>query len=192
MYATLLDWAANKPAGFFPMRWLPIGGWFWAAAAGAAALPLAKSLAHLAAWLVTAIQTVRDGSSSESSAGRGSILVEEGPGGPAGANPSTQDTPESAGRLVKAVLLAPYWEELVFRGFLLTVLASHMPLWAAVVVSSLYFTWGHPVPLRARVYVFLGSLIMSAAYLRTGNLIPAMVVHAYNNLYNWLRDRASY
>lgn len=79
-------------------------------------------------------------------------------------------------------VLAPFWEEAIFRGLPLPALASQLPIWAAAALSSLWFMLEHPGPLFFRLHAFFGGAVLSAVYLRTGNLLPAMVLHALYNL----------
>lgn len=111
-----------------------------------------------------------------------------------GAQPVHQDVTVMAGhvntgaRVLLAVLVvcvAPFVEELVFRGVLLSGLARRMPSVPAVIVSALVFGGVHlpdfgfawyPVP----ALVLLG-LVLAWLRLRTRSLWPSVTLHATNN-----------
>jgi len=74
-------------------------------------------------------------------------------------------------------------EEVVFRGYLLPVLASKMSVVTAVVVATVVFTVGHP---QSGVYGTIGvaliSLLFSISILRAGSISFAMGAHVTNNI----------
>jgi len=74
-------------------------------------------------------------------------------------------------------------EEVVFRGYLLPVLASKMSVLAAVVVTTAVFTVGHPQSgIYGTIGVALFSLLFSVSILRAGSISFAMGAHITNNL----------
>ena len=82
--------------------------------------------------------------------------------------------------LIEAIIFAPIWEELLFRGVLLFALLKVVkPIWA-VVITSIIFALFHPA------YLFL-SLIIGVVFaciaIRTKSVIPSMVTHSIWNLY---------
>jgi uncharacterized protein len=87
------------------------------------------------------------------------------------------------GTVVIAVVLAPLWEELTFRGFLLSGLAqSPLGFWGAALVSNLAWTllhWGYSLP--GMVSVFAGGAVFTWLVWRTGSVRPAIVAHAIGN-----------
>lgn len=113
----------------------------------------------------------------------------------AGPHPVHQDVALMAGKVsldmrillaLLVVCVAPFVEELVFRGVLLSGLASRMPVGWAIVLSALIFGCVHlpdfgfawyPVP----ALVLLG---IASAWLRirTRSLWPSITLHATNNL----------
>lgn len=114
----------------------------------------------------------------------------------AGPHPAQQDVTVMAGEVsfgMKVLLallvvgVAPLVEELVFRGVLLSGLASRMPVWAAVTVSALVFGAAHlpdfglawyPVP----TLVLLG-LVLGWLRVHSHSLWTSMVMHASNNFF---------
>ncbi len=73
--------------------------------------------------------------------------------------------------------LAPFFEELLFRGFLLPVLARNHRMSLALVVSALLFGAIHLQPTGLPVLATLG-LVMGLAMRHTGNLRTPILVHA--------------
>lgn len=159
LVAAALAWASVKPAGLLSLNWHP-ASWAWAVVAGIATLPLAH-------WIATLL------------AGSFRSFF-----------PDYRCLPVGLRRTLWLcnVVLAPLWEEVLFRGFLLPSLASCMPLWAAVLLSSAWFAVAHPGSWSFRTFVFFGSLVLSAAFLRTGNLLPSILLHALYKLYCELRQ----
>lgn len=159
----LRSWAAIKPASMFPLHWPP--GWLRAVTAGALFL-----------WLLSrALYLVDPGRTAQG-------LPQPSPGG---AGPAAADSSHHAPALdwLHDLVLGPFWEEVFDRGFVLTALATHIPLWAAVLLSSLLFAAGHDAPVVGQLYLFLAGIAFSAIYLHTGSLAPAIFLHAYNNMH---------
>lgn len=79
-------------------------------------------------------------------------------------------------------LVAPFVEELVFRGMLYNAWERQWGWFAAAVASSAVFAFMHP-----SVYIaqFLGGLILVCVYRRTGSLRASIVVHAVSNVVLW-------
>ena len=91
--------------------------------------------------------------------------------------------------LLAAAVMAPFVEELFFRGFLFGVYCRRQPVWLAYLVSSVLFTILHLEPNRMTVQqmaglsmgIFLLALLLAWLYHYTGSLYPGMVAHAVNN-----------
>ena len=86
-------------------------------------------------------------------------------------------------------LLAPCFEELLFRGFLLPVLARRLPLAWALVLSALLFGAIHLQPAGLPVLGTLG-LALGLAMHRTASLRTPILVHACWNGCQFLLLRA--
>lgn len=71
-------------------------------------------------------------------------------------------------------------EELLVRGAIARAIAARAGMWIAVLVSSLYFAVMHLSLARAAPTAVLGALLAIAA-LRSGSIVPAMIVHFLNN-----------
>ncbi|WNM62077.1 CPBP family intramembrane glutamic endopeptidase [Candidatus Nitrospira neomarina] len=79
------------------------------------------------------------------------------------------------------VLLAPFFEELIFRGILYTTLRIKFSFPLSMVASGLIFALAHGYGLIAFLTVLWSGLLWAWAYERTGSVIPGMVAHAVNN-----------
>ncbi|XP_054786689.1 uncharacterized protein LOC129292961 isoform X2 [Prosopis cineraria] len=80
---------------------------------------------------------------------------------------------------------APIWEEIVFRGFLLPSLTKYMPVWCAILVSSVAFALAHFNLQRMLPLVFLG-IVMGVVFVRSRNLLPSMLLHSLWNAFVFL------
>jgi membrane protease YdiL (CAAX protease family) len=82
-----------------------------------------------------------------------------------------------------AAVLAPVAEELVFRGVALPVLARHLGVVPALLLTSMVFAAIHFHP-EAVVPLFVAAACFGAAYAVTGRLVVAMVMHGLFNSVN--------
>ncbi|MCF0226675.1 MAG: CPBP family intramembrane metalloprotease [Methanobrevibacter sp.] len=84
------------------------------------------------------------------------------------------------GSLFFAIIIAPIFEELVFRGFIFSKIASYSTISIGIIVSSILFGLMHGVE------GFIGALVfgmcMCILYLKTSNILISMTVHFLNNL----------
>ncbi|XWS38288.1 hypothetical protein CRYUN_Cryun19dG0118800 [Craigia yunnanensis] len=72
---------------------------------------------------------------------------------------------------------APVCEEIVFHGFLLPSLTKYMPVWCAILVSSVAFALAHFNVQRMLPLIFLG-MVMGVVFARSRNLLPSMLLHS--------------
>jgi len=91
-------------------------------------------------------------------------------------------------------LLAPFSEELVFRGAILKNLLSspRLSTWSAIAISALLFALIHMNPAQMP-HAFLIGLLLGWMYWRTGSILPGIAFHWVNNsiayvLYNVYPD----
>lgn len=82
-----------------------------------------------------------------------------------------------------ALVLAPWVEELVFRGVGLPLLARHVGLPGAVVILSALFAGMH-FHIPSLVPLFVMALALALAYVYTGSILVPAVMHAAFNLVN--------
>ncbi len=82
--------------------------------------------------------------------------------------------------LLAAVIVAPFCEEIFFRGFAFPGLCKAMPVGWAIVCSSLLFALAHADPGSFAVLFIIG---LALAFLRwsTKSLWPCIFLHALNN-----------
>ncbi|KAI4372614.1 hypothetical protein MLD38_010823 [Melastoma candidum] len=83
---------------------------------------------------------------------------------------------------IVVTICAPVWEEVVFRGFLLPSLTRYMPVWCAIIVSSVVFALAHFNVQRMLPLIFLG-LVMGVLFTRSRNLVPSMLLHSLWNAF---------
>ena len=79
------------------------------------------------------------------------------------------------------VLLAPFFEELIFRGILFSTLRTKFRFPFSMVASGLIFALAHGYGVIAFLTVLWSGLLWAWAYERTGSVIPGMLAHAVNN-----------
>ena len=148
-----------RSLGLFALRWRPASAWAGPAAAGAAAFPLVD-------WLHKRMVSLMAG--AEAAGGVDQLL--------AGGDPVA-----AAMWFAVLALCAPVWEEVMFRGFLLPSLARYMPPWAAVGATSLVFALVHFTREGFAPLLLLGA-VFGAVYVRTRNLLPAVLLHSLWNV----------
>ncbi|MEM1367175.1 MAG: type II CAAX endopeptidase family protein [Cyanobacteria bacterium P01_H01_bin.15] len=79
-----------------------------------------------------------------------------------------------------AAIAAPIFEEIMFRGFLLPSLTRYVPVWAAIVLSSLVFSFAHLSLAEVLPLTALG-VVLGIVYTRSRNLLASMLVHSLWN-----------
>jgi membrane protease YdiL (CAAX protease family) len=84
------------------------------------------------------------------------------------------------GALLGAVIIAPFCEEIFFRGFLFAGLLRGMSLVPAVVVATALFTLAH-ADIGSAVPLFAIGLMLAVIRWRTGSVWPGMALHILNN-----------
>ena len=76
-------------------------------------------------------------------------------------------------------LLAPFSEELLFRGYFLNLLRRRFGLWSAILLASILFgaghRWGAP-------FATVAGVFFSLLYLRYASLVPGTLLHGLHNL----------
>lgn len=82
--------------------------------------------------------------------------------------------------LVMVSVLAPIFEEIVFRGFVLTSLTRYLPLWGAIAVSASLFAIAHLNIADFLPLVVLGC-ILGTVYAQSRNLLASILLHSLWN-----------
>lgn len=80
--------------------------------------------------------------------------------------------------LALIALFAGVGEELFFRGWLQSVLASRFEAWLGILIASMIFGLAHYLSPTYAIYAGLTGLYLGVIYQVTGNLYVAMVIHA--------------
>jgi uncharacterized protein len=84
------------------------------------------------------------------------------------------------GALIGAVVIAPFCEEIFFRGFLFAGLLRGMTVLWATLISTALFTIVH-ADLGSAVPLFAIGLMLAVIRWRTGSIWPGMALHMLNN-----------
>jgi membrane protease YdiL (CAAX protease family) len=81
---------------------------------------------------------------------------------------------------ITASIAAPVFEEIFFRGFILPSLTRYLPVWGAVLLSSLIFAAAHLNISEVIPLTTLG-IILGIVYTRSRNLLSSMLLHGLWN-----------
>ncbi len=106
--------------------------------------------------------------------------------GQGGSNPllqlalESQDTVALGLFFFTAAIAAPIFEELLFRGFLLPSLTRYVPVWPAIILSSLLFAIAHLSLSEILPLTALG-MVLGVVYTRSRNLLAPMLLHSLWN-----------
>ncbi|MGH1397328.1 MAG: CPBP family glutamic-type intramembrane protease [Trichormus sp.] len=79
-----------------------------------------------------------------------------------------------------AAIAAPIFEEILFRGFLLPSLTKYLPVWGAILASSLLFAIAHLSLSEVLPLTALG-IVLGVVYTRSRNLLAPMLLHSLWN-----------
>jgi membrane protease YdiL (CAAX protease family) len=88
---------------------------------------------------------------------------------------------ESLKIAIEVVVLAPIFEELIFRGIVFSTLRTKFGFTASMIGSATVFALAHGYGPIAFLAVFWSGLLWAWLYERTGSVIPGMCAHAVNN-----------
>ncbi|MBW4561074.1 MAG: CPBP family intramembrane metalloprotease [Mojavia pulchra JT2-VF2] len=106
--------------------------------------------------------------------------------GQGGSNPllqlalESQDTVALGIFFLTAAIAAPLFEEVLFRGFLLPSLTRYLPVWGAILVSSLLFAAAHLSLSEILPLTSLG-IVLGVVYTRSRNLLAPILLHSLWN-----------
>lgn len=79
-----------------------------------------------------------------------------------------------------AAIAAPFFEELMFRGFLLSSLTRYLPVWGAILGSALLFAIAHLSLSEVLPLTVLGTAL-GVVYTRSRNMLAPMLLHSLWN-----------
>ncbi len=159
---SILIWSLKRflstPFKWFRIRWQ--GNWLlWGLCGYFAALPLVILIALL----------------------NQKILGDQGGGNPLLELIIQSHDPVTAGLLFIMVAgLAPFFEEILFRGFFLTSLTRYLPMWGAIGVSGLVFAIAH-LNLADILPLSVLGCVLGLVYSRSRNLLASMLLHSLWN-----------
>jgi membrane protease YdiL (CAAX protease family) len=77
-------------------------------------------------------------------------------------------------------IAAPFFEEYLFRGFLLPSLAKFLPVWGAIALSGFFFALAH-LNLADIIPLTTLGIVMGFVYWRSKNLLSSMLLHCLWN-----------
>ncbi len=83
--------------------------------------------------------------------------------------------------VIEFVVLAPIFEELIFRGILFGTLRKKFNFFTSMTVSGFLFALAHGYGLMAFLTVLWSGFLWAWTYERTGSVIPGILAHAINN-----------
>lgn len=81
-----------------------------------------------------------------------------------------------------SVIMAPFVEEIIFRGFIFRSIQARWGTLIGMLISSFVFAGSHFYSINGTIHVFLYGLLFCWVYQRTGKLAASMFVHAGSNL----------
>ncbi|KAL7516201.1 hypothetical protein ACHAWX_001241 [Stephanocyclus meneghinianus] len=104
-------------------------------------------------------------------------------------NPENNDFLASLVGYIAPCLSAPWWEEVLYRGYLLPALGLFMGFWPSVFVSGVLFSLHHLSVMGAIPLAVLGW-VWAALYAKSGNILVTILIHGMWNsrvfLGSWL------
>ena len=115
-----------------------------------------------------------------------SIISQKFLQGQGGGNPLLPILTDSQNNLPKFLLwttlaiAAPFFEEYLFRGFLLPSLAKFLPVWGAIALSGFFFALAH-LNLADIIPLTTLGIVMGFVYWRSKNLLSSMLLHCLWN-----------
>jgi CAAX protease family protein len=82
---------------------------------------------------------------------------------------------------IEVVVVAPIFEELIFRGIIFSTLRAKFGFTASMIGSAVIFAMAHGYGPIAFLTVLWSGILWAWIYERTGSVIPGMCAHAVNN-----------
>ncbi|MCD8049708.1 MAG: CPBP family intramembrane metalloprotease [Clostridia bacterium] len=83
--------------------------------------------------------------------------------------------------ILVTIIVGPIFEEILFRGIVMTRLKSVMPAWLAILIQGIIFGASHMVLIQGIFTAVLG-IIMGYIYHKTGKLSVSVAIHIVFNL----------
>ncbi|KAG5175528.1 hypothetical protein JKP88DRAFT_338282 [Tribonema minus] len=95
-------------------------------------------------------------------------------------NPEDNDLAALAVGSIAPCLSAPWWEEVLYRGFMLPALTLYLPRSMAVPVSAVLFA-AHHLSIQAMIPLSMLGLVWALLYVLSGNLLVTIMIHGMWN-----------
>ena len=86
--------------------------------------------------------------------------------------------------LFKIIFFAPIYEEIFYRKIVFSKLKQRYSLLTSMIVSSLYFAFGHLDFSIHLLSFFVFGLIFSYIYYKTNSILTVILLHAFYNVFN--------
>ncbi len=83
------------------------------------------------------------------------------------------------------VIIAPFFEELIFRGAILRGFLKNYSPQKAIMWSAFFFGLAHMNPWQF-IGAFFAGMLLGWVYLKTKSLVPCILIHAVNNGFSFL------
>jgi uncharacterized protein len=93
---------------------------------------------------------------------------------------NAHDPSVMAGFAALAIVIAPFAEEFVFRGFIFNAIYRYAPLSIALLVSGALFALAH-ADASAFAPLWAGGIVLAWVYARSGSLVSSMLAHGTFN-----------
>lgn len=78
------------------------------------------------------------------------------------------------------ILIAPFLEEIFFRGFVYRIFTKTWPIWLASIISALFFALFH-FEFQSFIPLFILGILLNFTYQKTQSLWTSFAFHALNN-----------
>jgi len=87
-----------------------------------------------------------------------------------------------------AIITAPICEEILFRGYLITVLSKKTILWLSGVISVILFALYHlfPFGIGAFIHILFWSPFPTILFIWRKSVYPGIIMHVLNNLWAYI------
>lgn len=93
--------------------------------------------------------------------------------------------------VLRTLLIMPFLEEIFYRGIIQRQLSYNYPSWLAIAVSSLFFALGH-MDYEQSIAVVSSGIIIGIIYNKTKNLLSAILLHSFVNLFALFSEVKNY
>jgi membrane protease YdiL (CAAX protease family) len=85
-------------------------------------------------------------------------------------------------RIITYLIIAPIFEEIIFRKYIFTELLKKHTILFSIIISSVYFSLFHIPSYNSLIPTFIFGIIACIIYIKTKNIIYPIILHLLNNL----------